>query len=141
MLSGGDATPGRSSRRFGYAAISASVTGGQSAGLVVLGAEAGRADCRDHCEKLLEGHVEIQKTALAEDPSVVIEDFIGDHHGEAWKGRDRGKAPRSFDARQFDYRRVPETLSESGLSGDTVVRTVALIPERNHFTSGASRHE
>ena len=84
---------------------------------------------------LLKCHVQIQKTALTEDPPVVVEDFIWNHQRETREGRDRRETPRVIDSSHLDGRRHFD-----GIIGDTV-KTVAVIPERNHLRSGASRHE
>jgi hypothetical protein len=99
-------------------------------GIVVLRAETGRTDRRDHGEKLFKRHMEIQETTLAEYPSVVIENFVRDHEGKARQRRNGRKSSRIFDLGQFN----------SELSGNCTLYR-AIIPERNHFSSGALRHE
>src|SRR5579863_2146409 len=117
------------------ALASNSVASGKGTAFVVFRAEAGRADGGNDRQKLLEGHVQVQETTLAEDPSVVIEDFIRNHQRQARERRDRGKSPRLFDVRQFSRGHVTNPFA--ALAGGIVT----LISQRNDFTSGASRHE
>ena len=132
LSSDGDAALVAKKGRFLVARVTVSVADRKRAGFVVLRAKTGRADRGDHGQKLLERHVKIEETTLAEDPSIVVEDLIRDHQGEARKRRDRRKTPRLFDAWQPDCGGVLE-ISTLG--------TVTFISERNYFTSGTSRHE
>ncbi len=53
---------------------------------VVLGTKSARIHRRDDRKKLLEGHVKIQEATLAEYPSKVFENLVGDHRGQARSG-------------------------------------------------------
>src|SRR5215472_7433552 len=70
-----------------------SVVGGQFAG-IVLRAQPGGADRRDHGEKLLERHLQVQESTLAEDPSVVIENFVRNRNRQLRKSTDCRKRTR-----------------------------------------------
>src|SRR5208282_2585817 len=61
---------------------------------VVLGAQPGRADGRNHGQKLLEGHLEVKEPSLAEHPAVVVENLVGNRNRELGKGTDRWERPR-----------------------------------------------
>ena len=128
-------SPAPESAIFEYGRASTLLGGGKGAGFVVFGAKTGRTDRGDDCQKLFEGHVQIQETTLAKNPTIVVEDFIGNHQRQARERRDRGKTPRVIDSPRLGGRGHFD-----GIIGDTV-ETVAVIPERNHLTSGASRHE
>jgi hypothetical protein len=41
-----------------------------------------RADGGDHREKRFESHIQVSESALAEEPSIVIEDLVRDHRGQ-----------------------------------------------------------
>src|SRR5882762_3569117 len=52
---------------------------------VILRAEASRTHRGDHGQELLERHLEIEEATLAENPSVVIQNLIRDHHRQTWQ--------------------------------------------------------
>src|SRR5690242_8716754 len=47
--------------------------------LVVFRTESGRTDRRHHAQELLERHLKVEKASLAENPTIIVEDFIRDH--------------------------------------------------------------
>src|SRR6266481_2112983 len=58
---------------------------------VILRAEASWTHSGDHGQELLERHLEIEEAALAENPSVVIQNLIRDHHRQTRQCRYDGK--------------------------------------------------
>src|SRR5208282_2025870 len=77
--------PGRASKqRTGGRYRSESIVGVRCLARVVLGAQPCRTDRGDHGQELLERHLEIEKSTLAENPAVVVEDLVGDHHRQTW---------------------------------------------------------
>src|ERR1700730_18364324 len=94
--------------------------------LVVFGVKPRRANRCHDSEKLLECHMDIEKTALAKYPPIVIENFVGDHQREERLCGNRWESTRLFDLRQLDHER-----------GANFLLACLIFPERNHFTSGA----
>src|SRR5271169_4729155 len=80
-----DVTGRASKQRTGGRYRSESIVGVGCLARVVFGAQPGRTDGGDHGQKLLERHLEIEKSALAENPAVVVEDLVGDHHRQTWQ--------------------------------------------------------
>src|SRR5581483_3562246 len=77
-----------------------SIAGYDRIALVVLGAKPGRAHGGHYGQELLEGHLQIDEAALAENPSVVIEDLVGNHQRQPRQARDDREAAR-LDVRRF----------------------------------------
>jgi len=78
--------------RFGR--WSGSIAGVDRVALVVFRTEPGRADSCHDGEKLLEGHLKVEKAALTEDPAVIVEDFIRNHQRQAGLAGDKRKTSR-----------------------------------------------
>src|ERR1700722_3985384 len=62
-----------------------SVVGVRCLARVVFRAQSGRAYGSDHGQKLLECHLEIKESAWAEDPAIVIQNLVRDHHRQTWQ--------------------------------------------------------
>src|SRR5271163_2149627 len=84
-----DARPNASGRaskqRTGGRYRSELIVGVRCLARVVFGAQPCGTDGGDHGQELLERHLEIEKSALAENPAVVVEDLVGDHHRQTWQ--------------------------------------------------------
>src|ERR1700736_169230 len=83
---------GDAGRRFSR--WSGSIAGVDVVALVVLRTQPGGADSRHDGEKLLEGHLEVEKAALTENPAVVIEDLVRNHQWQARQAGDDRKPSR-----------------------------------------------
>src|SRR5580704_4558347 len=69
---------------------------------IVFGTQRGRAHRRDNRQELLECHMEIEKSALAENPSKVVENLIGNHRGKSRRRRDRWERPGGGSAQRLE---------------------------------------
>src|SRR5580704_16513882 len=100
--------------------------------VIVLGREAGGTHGGHHRQELLEGHLEIEKSALAEDPAVIVENLVRNHQRQARETRDDRKSARSLDPPDFriGFRRaVSFAYQRTGFS------------QRHYLRSGASSHQ
>src|SRR5271155_2849385 len=62
---------------------------------VVFGAQTRGADRSHHREELLEGHMEIEKAALAKHPTVIVEDLGGNHARQPRQARNHREWARA----------------------------------------------
>src|SRR5712671_6144448 len=101
-------------KSFRETGVERSVAGLDPDALVVFRRQSGRADSSHDSEKLLEGHLKIEKATLTENPAVIVEDFIGDHQRHA---RETGDNRES--ARCVEMRKTFVTLSDLAVHHDT----------------------
>jgi hypothetical protein len=100
--------------------------------VIVLGCEPGGTNGGHHRQKLLEGHLEIEKSPLAEDPAVIIQNLVRNHQRQAREARYDGKSARSLNPSDFRIgfsRTVSFASQRIGLS------------QRHYLRSGASSHQ
>jgi hypothetical protein len=113
-------------KSFRETGVERSIAGLDPDALVVFRTQPRRADSGHDREKLLEGHLKIEKAALTENPAVIVEDFIGDHQRHARETGDNRESARCVEMRKTFVSRYDSVQHDTGLAqGDNIALEAA----------------
>src|SRR5882762_633117 len=101
---------------------SGSIAGVDRVAFVVFRTQTSGADSRHDGEKLLEGHLKVEKPALAEDPAIIVEDLVGNHEWQARQAGDDRETSRTLEIWQISviWSQIPVHHNTALSQGDNI---------------------